>query len=150
MERRIRRLSLPEEMSVESWSELSKVIWKVSLEWFDEIHCKTDEEVKAACTVLGLMKKWEIWNLHLPTNMGAEGWTALTKEVARGGEVGTVYVSKSALRAASEQQVCDLWRGTSSSSWWWEDRSSRIIAEKRHGEAGLGKLLAFKNSISDM
>ena len=106
--------------------------------------------MKAACTVLGLMKKWKISILHLPNNMGAEGWTALTKEVARGGEVSRVYVSKLALRAASEQQVRDLWQGTSTSWWWWENSSSRINANKSDGEAGLAKLLAFRNSISDM
>ena len=51
--------------------------------------------------------------------------------------MGIVHVSKLALRAASEQQVCDLWRGTSSSWWWWEDRSSRISVNKSDGEAGL-------------
>ena len=34
MERRIRRLSLPEEMSVESWSELSKVIMMGTVDTF--------------------------------------------------------------------------------------------------------------------
>ena len=111
------------------------------------VRCKTDEEMKAACTVLGLMKKWKISILHLPNNMGAEGWTALTKEVARGGEVQSVCVSKLALRVANEQQVRDLWRGT---SWWWMDGSNRLIAKKSDGEAGLGKLLTFKYSISDM
>ena len=62
--------------------------------------------------------------------------------------MGTVYVSKLALRAASDQQVCDLWQGTS-----WrlsEEGSHRIIAVKSDGDVGLGKLLAFKYSISDM
>ena len=81
---RINILSLPREMSVESWSELSKVIMKGTVDVFCDVNCKTDEEVKAACIVLGLLKKWKISILHLPNNMGAEGWTVLTKEVARG------------------------------------------------------------------
>ena len=61
--------------------------------------------------------------------------------------MGSVNVNKSALRAASEQQVGDLWRGT---CWWWKDSSSRIIAERSDGLAGLRKLLALKKSISDV
>ena len=93
------------------------------------------------------MKKWNIGHLYLPDNMRAEGWSVLTKEVVRKVEV---CVSKSALRVASEQQVHDLWRGTS--GWWWEwERSSNTecritIAGKSDGEAGFEKLLAFKNS----
>ena len=137
-------LDLPREMSVESWFELSKVIGKGTVDKFFDVHCKTDEEVKAACTVLGLLKRWNIRGLYLPEKMGAEGWSALTKEVARGGEVNVVSVNKLALRATSEQQARVLWRGT---SWWWcEDGSDRIIAKKSDGEAGLGKLLAFKDS----
>ena len=44
------RLFLPREMSVESWSELSKVVRKGTVDKFGEICCKTDEEVKAACS----------------------------------------------------------------------------------------------------
>ena len=112
---RISVLSLPYEMSVKSWSELSKVIGKGTVDEFYRVDCNTDEEVEAACTVLGLMKKWNIGHLYLPDNMRAEGWSVLTKEVARKGEV---CVSKSALRVASEQQVRDLWRGAS--GWWWQ------------------------------
>ena len=131
-----------------SWSELSKVIGKGTVdEFYSRVDCNTDEEVEAACTVLGLMKKWNIGHLYLPDNMRAEDWSVLTKEVARKGEV---CVSKSALRVASAQQVRDLLRGTS--GWWWVrnyNTECRItIAGKSDGGADLEKLLAFKKNIS--
>ena len=104
--------------------------------------CKTDEEVKRLCTVLGLAKAWRVYRLHLNGyKIGAEGWEALSK-VADKGKANRVNVSKSALRAANNQQVEALWRATS--EFWRDDHSGRKIAEKSEGDTGLQKLLAHR------
>ena len=106
-----------------------------------EVYCKTDEEVKTLCTVLGFAEEWRVYRLRLVDKMGAEGWEALSK-VADKGKVDFVRVSKPALRAANKQHVEALWRATDGS--WWDYDSGRIIAKKSEGDAGLQKLLVHR------
>ena len=106
------------------------------------VYCKTDEEVKTLCRVLGFAKEWRVDWLRLADKMGVEGWEALSK-VADKGTVDNVRVSKSALRAANNQQVEALWRATVES--WWDYYGGRIIADKSEGDAGLKKLLAHRS-----
>ena len=81
---------LPDSMGVESWTALKEVLGRGKAVCFDPGYCHTDGELKAMCDVLGhaqFWKKCKTWNylaLHLPTNMGADCWTALTKVVGRG------------------------------------------------------------------
>ena len=92
-----------------------------------------------------LCKQWRIKSeLTLPNNMGAEGWDALSN-VASNGKVKTVRVNKSALRVANDQQVEALWRATDD-RWCRWDYDWGIIAKKSEGDAGLQKLLAFKQN----
>ena len=108
-----------------------------------------DEEIKALCTVLGSVKQWKITKLKLSDKMGAEEWEALSK-MADKGKVNIVGVSKSALRAANNQQVEALWQATD--DWWWDhhewsyDNYKNTIAMKSEDDAGLRKLLAFKQN----
>ena len=104
-------LGLPDQMSLESWKELRKVVGKGAVDKFHIVHCETEEEVMIMCAVLELIQKWEIMDLHLPGNMGADGWAALTNLVARG-ELGNVHVTETALRTGSEQQIRSLWKMT--------------------------------------
>ena len=69
------------------------------------------------------------------------GWEALSKVIDK---VKNVRVSKSTLRAANNQQVEALWRATD--RWWWDYYDHEIIALKIEGDAGLQKLLAFKQN----
>ena len=107
------------------------------------VHCETDEEVKTLCTALDFAKEWRVERLLLISDIGAEGWDALSK-VADKGKVDTVEVSKSALRVANNQQVEMLWRATDE---WWKKGHYRQIAKKSEGDAGLKKLLDFKLSL---
>ena len=52
-------------------------------------------------------------------------------------------MSKSALRAANNQQVEALWRATEE-LWWLEYGGGDWIANKSEGDACLQKLLAFR------
>ena len=107
--------------------------------WVD---LKTDEEVKTCCIALSLAKQWRIKQLDLSTNIGEDGWKALTK-VAEMGEVGTVRVDKLVLREATEQQIRILWKATGALGCWKNYDNNSIIAKARKGEAGLQRLLAL-------
>ena len=99
---------------VKNWMKEEVEAVKISIAFlhFDlGVYCETDEEVKTLCRVLGVAKEWRVYGLLLPDRMGAEGWEALSK-VADKGKVDFVRVSKSALRAANNQQVEALWRAT--------------------------------------
>ena len=131
---------------VKNWVKEEVESVKISiafLHFISDVYCETDEEVKTLCRVLGFAKEWKVIELRLPDKMGAEGWEALSK-VADKGKVNIVIVSKSALRAANNQQVEALWQATDES---WEDYDGAIgaIAKKSEGGAGLKKLIDYRS-----
>ena len=87
---RIKTLYLPNHIdSAEVWEALSHVASSGEVDTFipaSFVTCKTAEEVITLSSALACANKWKIKELHLPKNIGAEGWEALCK-VAVEGEV---------------------------------------------------------------
>ena len=95
-------IHLPDDMGADGWSALSKVVGRGELDTFDRVRCKTNKEVRAMCSVLSLVRRWRILELHLPENMEEDSWTALAK-VIRGwrrgrGEVQSLHVKGQAFK----------------------------------------------------
>ena len=85
---RIRTLYLPNHIdSAEVWEALSHVAGSGKVDTFIPVtfvKCKTAEEVITLSSALAFAKQWKIEELHLPKNIGAEGWEALCKVAVKG------------------------------------------------------------------
>ena len=70
---KIGELQLLGHIEVEGWKALSKMLCRAlrggKVDKFDTVHCRTGEEVKAMCDVLGLekcnRKTWNFLEIHL-------------------------------------------------------------------------------------